>query len=77
MEHLKTSLLAGKTVILNNELFCENSDCGIREAECTFENNHFRIWFNGKFVHISITFESFQRKLEQLKKDWNLQLKSW
>jgi hypothetical protein len=77
MEHLKSSLLAGKTIVFNNEIFAETSDCGIMEAECDFKNNHFRIWFNGKFVNVSITFEAFEKKLLQLKKDWDLQLKSW
>jgi len=73
----KKSLIAGKTFIFNNEVFVENSECGIMKAECDFKNNHFRILFNGKFVNISVTFEAFEKKLLQLKKDWNLQLKSW
>jgi len=47
------------------------------KAECDIKNNHFRILFNGKFVNISVTFEAFEKKLLQLKQDWNLQLKSW
>ncbi len=85
MENLKQLLKCGKTVVFDNEIFCEKNQLdNFRVAECSFRDepvnawaNGFKIEFNGAVVVSSTRFDVFERKLEQLKKDWNLQLKSW
>jgi hypothetical protein len=81
MENLKQLLKSGKVVVFDNETTFIN---GFRSAECSFRDepvnawaNGFKIEFNGAVVVSSTRFDVFERKLEQLKKDWNLQLKSW
>lgn len=39
----------------------------------SFTDNKFKIWFNGTYVHISHTFKSFERKLNQLVKEYGLE----
>lgn len=36
--------------------------------------NYFKIWLNGTYVHTSRTFVSFERKLDQLVKEYGLAL---
>ncbi len=81
MENLKQLLRSGKTVVFDNERTFEDD---FRSAECTFRDepthtwaNGFQIEFNGFIVVHSTRFDVFERKLEQLKKGWNLELKSW
>jgi len=83
MENLKELLKSGKEVVFNNERTF-NTDEGFRVALCSFRDearnslaNGFKIEFNGAIVVSSTRFDVFERKLEQLKKDWNLELKSW
>ena len=81
MENLKQLLKSGRVVVFNNETTFTDD---FRSAECSFRDepvnawaNGFKIEFNGAVVVSSTRFDVFERKLEQLKKDWNLQLKSW
>ena len=81
MENLKQLLKSGKIVVFDNETTFTDD---FRSAECSFRDesvnswaNGFKIDFNGAVVVSSTRFDVFERKLEQLKKDWNLQLKSW
>ena len=81
MENLKELLRLGKTVVFDNERTFTDD---FRSAECTFRDeklnawaNGFKIEFNGQIVVSSTRFDVFERKLEQLRKDWNLELKSW
>jgi formylmethanofuran dehydrogenase subunit E-like metal-binding protein len=81
MENLKQLLKSGKVVVFDNETTFTDD---FRSAECSFRDeqinawaNGFKIEFNGAVVVSSTRFDVFERKLEQLKKDWNLQLKSW
>lgn len=46
--------------------------------EATFDSSNgwrggFKIWFNGTYVHTSKTYKSFERKLNQLVRDYSLQ----
>ncbi len=46
--------------------------------EATFDSDNgwrggFKIWFNGTYVHTSKTYKSFERKLNQLVRDYGLQ----
>lgn len=81
METLKQLLKDGQTIIFDNEQFCEitNSD-DFRIAECSFRNettntwsNGFKIQFNGGLFSFK-TFTAFDKKLSQLKNDFNLEL---
>lgn len=81
MENLKQLLKSGKVVVFDNETTFTDD---FRSAECSFRDepvnawaNGFKIEFNGAVVVSSTRFDVFERKLEQLKKDWNLELKSW
>ncbi len=81
MENLKQILKSGKVVIFDNEC---TSDDDFRSAKCTFRDenkntwaNGFQIEFNGAIVVHSTRFDVFERKLNQLRKDWNLEIKSW
>jgi hypothetical protein len=79
-ENLKQLLKSGKEVIFDNE---RTSIDDFRSAKCTFREERVNSWangfvieFNGSFFTFK-TFSAFERKLEQLKLDWNLELKSW
>ena len=80
---MKKQLQQGEKIIFDNELFCEeNQRDDFRSAECSFRNenthtwaNGFEIRFNGKFFMFK-TFKGFENKLNQLKLDWNLELKN-
>ncbi|WP_026715219.1 hypothetical protein [Flavobacterium daejeonense] len=81
MENLKEVLKSGKEVVFDNERTF-NSDDGFRVALCSFRDesrnswaNGFKIEFNGAIVVSSTRFNVFKKKLEQLIKDWNLELK--
>lgn len=83
-QFLKQHLKEGKEIIFNNEKWCEDTfSDDFRIAECTFRNenkntwaNGYKISFNGAYYSYK-TFDAFLKKLTQLKKDWNLELKSW
>jgi hypothetical protein len=74
--NLKNDLLKGIRFELSNEQFQEaikNDD--IRSTEIWFDKGTipgFKIWFNGKTIHISKTFASFEKRLNKLINDWNL-----
>ena len=81
MENLKQLLKEGQTIIFDNDQFCVkmNTD-DFRSAECSFRNektttwaNGFEIRFNGAFFTFK-TFNAFEKKLNQLKDDFNLEL---
>jgi hypothetical protein len=80
MENLKQLLKDGQTIIFDSEQFCErNQTDDFRSAECSFRNetkntwaNGFKIRFNGAFFTFK-TFNAFERKLNQLKADFNLE----
>ncbi len=81
MENLKELLKSGKVVVFDNERTFTDD---FRSAECSFIDeavnawgNGFKIEFNGAIVVSSTRFDVFERKLNQLKEDWNLELKSW
>jgi hypothetical protein len=79
MENLKQLLKQGQTIIFDNTEFCEtNQSDDFRSAECGFRNentntwaNGFEIRFNGAFFSFK-TFNAFDKKLNQLKEDFNL-----
>ncbi len=79
MENLKQLLTQGKTIIFDNDKFCNDTESlDFRVAECGFRNepkntwaNGFKIDFNGALFSFK-TFSGFQNKLNQLTKDWNL-----
>ena len=81
MKNLKQLLKNGQTIIFDNEQFCErNQNDDFRSAECSFRNqttntwaNGFEIRFNGAFFTFK-TFNAFEKKLNQLKEDFNLEL---
>jgi hypothetical protein len=80
MEQLEQQLRNGEHINFDNEKFCEQNQLDdFRNALCTFRNennntwaNGFSIRFNGKCIHLSKTFKSFENKLNKLKAKWNL-----
>lgn len=82
-EFLKQQLKQGETVTFDNEAFNEaiQSD-DFRSMECSLRNeknntwaNGFKIIFNGQF-HSFKTFNAFFKKVEQLVRDFNLEIKT-
>ena len=81
MENLKKLLKDGQTIIFDSEQFNERTQTDdFRSAECSFRNeatntwaNGFEIRFNGAFFTFK-TFNAFEKKLNQLKFDFNLEL---
>jgi len=79
-DFLKNNLKEGKTIVFNNESTFTDD---FRIMECSFRNESRNTWANGfniSFNGVSFTYKTFNaffKKFEQLKKDWNLQLKSW
>lgn len=71
-DFLKDNLKKGKEIIFDNERTFTDD---FRSLECTFSNG-FNIFFNGANFNFK-TFDAFFKKFEQLKRDWNLELKSW
>lgn len=78
---MKQLLMNGKVVVFDNErTFTDDfmsAECSFRDSPVNAWANGFKIEFNGQIVVNSTRFDVFLRKLEQLKKDWNLELKSW
>ncbi len=79
-ENLKQLLKSGKEVVFDNETtFIDN----FRSANCTFRDEPVNSWSNGFVIDFNgkrLTFrrfDEFERELERLKKDYNLELKSW
>ena len=79
-DFLKQNLKKGKEIIFDNERTFTD---GFLSMECTFRNeaknawaNGFKISFNGANFSFK-TFDAFFKKFEQLKTDFNLELKSW
>lgn len=79
-DFLKQHLKEGKEIIFDNERTFTDD---FRSMECTFRNetknasaNGFKISFNGANFRFK-TFDAFFKKFEQLKTDFNLELKSW
>ena len=75
---LKRQLSQGKEVVFDNERTFTDD---YRSMECTFRNqiqnswaNGYNISFNGAYFTYK-TFDAFFKKLEQLKNDFNLELK--
>lgn len=79
MENLKTRLKQGFVITLTNENFqAITGDDDIRFAEIMQRQNHswangFIIHFNGKTIHTSKTFNSFEKRLNKLIATWNLE----
>lgn len=78
MKDLKKMLKSGLVITFDNEHTMTDD---FRSAECSFRNenknawaNGFRIYFNGTLFNYK-TFVAFEKKLNQLKLDWNLKLK--
>lgn len=80
MENLQQLLKQGQTIIFDSEQFCNRtSSDDFRIAECSFRNestntwaNGFKIQFNGALFSFK-TFNAFEKKLNQLKADFNLE----
>ena len=76
---LKQRLKQGEVIRLNNEehQFSIGDDdirCGrLHFEECgrSWENG-WHIWFNGRLIHHSKTFKSFEKRLEVLIEKWSL-----
>lgn len=81
MNNLEKTLRIGEVVILDNDNFCLiNESDDFRQVECSFRNevrntwaNGFKIEFNGGLFSFK-TFRAFEKKLNQLIKDCNLEL---
>jgi hypothetical protein len=81
MENLKELLKKNQTIIFDNDRFCTENKCDdFRIAQCSFRNdsrndfaNGFKINFNGALFSFK-RFDNFERKLNKLKQDWNLEL---
>lgn len=79
-ENLNQLLRSGKEVIFDNERTFKDD---FRSANCTFRDEPVNAWANGFIIDFNgerstfRRFDEFERKLEQLKSDWNLELKSW
>jgi hypothetical protein len=79
-DFLKQHLSQGKEIIFDNERTFTDD---YRSMECTFRNEKRNAWANGyniSFIgsyYTYKTFHAFFKKFEQLKNDWNLELKSW
>lgn len=81
MRPTKNQLLTGQIFQFDNEKWCiENENDDFRGAEVFFSSNQlsgwdrgFKIWFNGKLIHSSKTFESMDKRLQKLISDWNLE----
>lgn len=68
-----------KTQLLNEERFIFTNEEEGHEAECFARKffgteKQFAIIFNCELIHTSKTFKSFEKKLNQLKEKWNLEL---
>jgi len=77
---LMNNLKQGKEVVFDNERTFTDD---FRSMECTFNDdpkhtwaNGFKISFNGAIFSFK-TFNAFFKKFNQLKSDFNLELKSW
>ena len=71
----KKDLMNGIEFFFNNEdyqISIQNDD--IRQATITYNwlLNCFIIWFNGKIIHSTKSFNSMKKRLEKLINDWNL-----
>jgi len=81
MENLEKTLKIGEVVIFDNDNFCLiNESDDFRQAECSFRNevrnswaNGFKIQFNDALFSFK-TFKAFEKKLNQIIKDWSLEL---
>jgi hypothetical protein len=79
-DFLKQNLQNGKEISFNNESTFTD---GISTMDCRFINDKLNNWRNGFHIdfngeHFSFkTFNAFFKKFEQLKNDFELQLKSW
>ena len=66
-----------KQELLKGEVFTFVNENEFLEAEVSFgktlSKNEFAIFFNGEFVKIAKTFKAIENKIEQLKKDFNLE----
>jgi len=71
-QFLKQNLKEGKEIIFDNETTFTDD---FRSMECSLKKD-FQIRFNGAFSTFK-TFDAFFKKFEQIKQDWNLQLKSF
>lgn len=74
MKNLEQRLLNGEVITFSNENTMPED---IRMGEVFYTNKGpiqgFRIWFNGEFIHISITFNSFKNRLDRLIDRWKLE----
>gem|GEM_PF-1448054 len=78
-KELKREMLNGNHLEFSNEKFQETiQKDDIRIAEIWFEPRTpfvgYKILFNGKIIHSSKTFESFEKRLNKLVYDWKLEL---
>lgn len=79
-ELIKNSLNTNNKVVFNNETTYEESFYKMTLSKVIDSRNSwangFYIEFNGKIYSFK-TFLAFYKKVVQLKKDYNLELKSW
>ena len=80
MENLKSRLKSGEEIILSNENFQSRiGEDDVRMAYLEFRDDvptwaiGFNILFNGKLLHTSKTFKSFENRLKKLIQKWNLE----
>lgn len=79
-EFLKRNLKNGNEIIFDNErTFIDkffSMECSFRDETKNTWANGFKIIFNGANFSFK-TFDAFFKKFNQLKADYNLELKSW
>lgn len=79
-ELIQNSLNTNNKVVFNNERNYKDNLYQMTLSKVVDVKNSFRngfyIEFNKK-LYYSKTFNTFYKKVEQLKKDYNLELKSW
>lgn len=78
-KEMKKKLMNGKTLIFEgwngNDDFSRTAECSFRNEPLSQWANGFKIDFNGKLFSFK-TFIAFEKKLNQLIKDWNLEPKN-
>lgn len=79
-QEIKNEIKKGKEIIFDNEMtFTDNfisMECNFKIDKKNNWANGFNIQFNGKLFSFK-TFDAFFKKFSQLKKDFNLDLKTF
>lgn len=82
MENLKELLRSGRVVIFDNERSFalgnfKRAECSFRDKPINPWNNGYKLELNGEILIHDTRFDIFVNKLEELKRTWNLEVKSW